>query len=250
MRSITLMGVLVTGALAVAGPASAQGSAPLETGYTHVNIGGQSGSHDLTQAGSFPLYDETGLFTSKMTVGGSAIFDIGGGYRVWDKLYAGVSFTHASDTSNGDVTGSIPHPFYYDQFRAVTGQATGLKHSDTAIHLQAVYRQPITTKFDVAISFGPSIFMVDQDLVKGLTVAEQGDPTTGVVLTGIEKEKVSDTTVGINIGADGTYMFNPRLGAGGFLRWAGASAELEGSAGTVKLDVGGFQIGAGLRLRF
>ena len=92
--------------------------------------------------------------------------------------------------------------------------------------------------------------MVDQDLVKGLTVAEQGSPTTGVVLTGIEKEKVSDTTVGFNIGADGTYMFTPRLGAGAFLRYTGGSAELKGSAGTVKLDVGGVQIGAGLRLRF
>ena len=89
----------VTGALAVAGPASAQGPAPLETGYAHVNIGGQSGSHDLTQEGSFPLYDETGLFTSKASVGGSPIFDIGGGYRVWDRWYGGVSFTHASDTS-------------------------------------------------------------------------------------------------------------------------------------------------------
>jgi len=251
MRSITVLGVLVGSALLVGpGSAAAQGSAPFETAYAHINFGGQSGSHDLTQQGSFDQYAETALFTSTTSVGGSPIFDIGGGYRVWDKVYAGISITHAADKSDANVTGSIPHPKFFDQFRAVTGQATGLEHSDTGIHLQVVYRQPVTTKFDVAISLGPSIFTVSQELVQGITVAEQGDPTTGVVMTGVSKEKVNDTTVGFNIGVDGTYLFTERLGAGAFLRWAGASAELEGSAGTVKLDVGGVQIGAGLRVRF
>jgi hypothetical protein len=252
MRSITVLGVLVGGALLIGtGSAAAQGSGPFETAYAHINVGGQSGSHDLTQQGSFPQYDEAALFTSTTSVGGSPIFDIGGGYRVWgERLYAGISITHAADKSNANVTGSIPHPKFFDQFRAVTGQAMGLEHSDTGFHLQAVYRVPVTTKFDVAISVGPSIFNVSQEVVQGLTIAEQGDPTTGVVLTGVTKEKVKDTTVGFNIGVDGTYLFTERLGAGAFLRWAGASAEIEGSAGTVKLDVGGVQIGAGLRLRF
>jgi len=251
MRSIRLMGVLVAGALiASAGRASAQGPAPLDTGYVHLNVGSQVGSHDLTQSGSFPIYDENGIFTSKVTVGGSGIFDLGGGYRVYRKLYAGISFTRASDTSNGEVAGSVPHPLYYDQFRAVNGTATGLKHTETAVHLQAVWRQPVTTKFDIALSLGPTFFSVNQDLVSGLTIAEQGSPTTGVVLTSVEKEKVSANSVGFNIGADGTYMVNQRFGVGGFLRYTGGSVDLEGSAGTVNLDVGGVQIGAGVRLRF
>src|SRR5215213_6222049 len=106
MRSITLSGVLVVGAL-VAGtaPASAQGPAPFESGYAHVNFGGQGSSHDLTQSGAFPLYDEDALLTSKTDVGGGGVFDIGGGYRVWDKVYAGLSYSYTSDSSNADVTG-------------------------------------------------------------------------------------------------------------------------------------------------
>lgn len=251
MRSITLMGVLVAGALVSgAGRVSAQTPAPLETGYAHVNVGGQAGSHDLTQQGSFDLYDESALFSNKLTVGGGGLFDIGGGYRVWHKLYAGLSYSYTSDSSNGEVTGSIPHPFYTDQFRAVAGSVTGLKHSESALHLQAVWRQPVTTKFDVALALGPTIFFVNQDVVQSITVAEQGAPTTGVVLTGIEKEKVSGTGVGFTIGADGTYMVTERLGAGAFLRYAGGSVDLKAAAGTVNLDVGGLQVGAGLRLRF
>lgn len=251
MRSITLTGVLVAGALvASAGPVLAQGQAPLEHGYVNVNFGAQGGSHDLTQSGAFPIYDEDALLTAKTDVGGGPLFDIGGGYRVYQKLYAGVAFNWTSDKSNADVSGSVPHPFYYDQFRAVSGTATGLQHSESAIHIQGVWRQPITTKFDVALSFGPTIFMVKQDLVSGLTLAEQGSPTTGVVLTSIQTEEVSETAVGFNLGADGTYMFTDRLGAGGFLRYTGGSVDLKGTAGTVKLDLGGIQIGAGLRLRF
>ncbi len=248
LRSFTLSGVLVVGGL-VAGtaPASAQGPAPFESGYAHVNFGGQGSSHDLTQSGAFPLYDEDALLTSKTDVGGGGVFDIGGGYRVWDKVYAGLSYSYTSDSSNADVTGSIPDPLHFDQFRPVTGSANGLKHTESALHLQAVWRQPVTTKFDVALSIGPTIFFASQDLVKGLTIAEQG---TGVVLTGVDVESVNDTTVGFNIGADGTYMFTTRFGAGAFLRYTGGEASLKGTAGTVKLDLGGAQIGAGLRLRF
>jgi hypothetical protein len=251
MRSIRLMGVLVVGACALAtGQAAAQAAAPADRGYVNVNVGTQAGSHDLGQQGSFDQYDETGTFTSKVTIGGSPIFDIGGGVRVFGRLFAGVSFTRASDTSNADVTGSVPHPFYYDQFRSVTGQASGLKHAETAIHVQAVYRLPITTKFDVALSAGPTFFSVEQDVVKAITIAEQGSPTTGVVMTGAEKEKIKENAVGFNVGLDGTFMFSHSLGAGAFLRYTGGSVDLDATAGKSKLDVGGLQIGAGLRLRF
>jgi hypothetical protein len=251
MRSIRLMGVLVAGALlTVAGQASAQGQAPLERGFMHVNFGAQGGSHDLVQSGAFPVYDEEALLTGKTDVGGGPVFDVGGGYRLFGKLYGGLSYSWMGDKSNADITGSVPHPFYYDQFRAVTGTATGLEHTESALHIQGIWRQPITTKFDVALSFGPTIFWVSQDLVSGLTLAEQGTPTTGVVLTGVQTEQASETAVGFNIGADGTYMFSRRLGAGAFLRYTGGSVDLDSAGGSVKLDLGGVQIGAGLRLRF
>jgi hypothetical protein len=169
---------------------------------------------------------------------------------VWHKVYAALSYTHVGDSANGDVTGSIPHPVYTDIFRAATGTANGLKHSENALHLQAVWRQPVTTTIDVGVSIGPTIFFVNQDLVKSITVAEQGAPYTNVVISGIETEKVSETSVGFNVGVDGTYTITQRYAAGAFLRYAGGSVDLKGSAGTVKQDVGGLQLGAGLRVRF
>jgi hypothetical protein len=57
------------------------------------------------------------------------------------------------------------------------------------------------------------------------------------------------------VGADVSYYFTERFGAGGFLRWAGGSTDIEVLDASnlrqeVKTDVGGFQAGFGARVRF
>jgi len=49
-------------------------------------------------------------------------------------------------------------------------------------------------------------------------------------------------------GLDVTYLVTPRYGAGVLLRYTRGSIDIEGA--TDSLAVGGFQIGAGLRVRF
>jgi len=251
MTSTRLTGPLTFGALILAASvASAQGRAPLETGYGHVNLGLQGSTHDLEQDSGFTIYDETATIQTRGNGGGGVLFDIGGGYRVWQRLYAGLSFTSGSNTEDASVTANVPHPFVFDQFRTVTGTAPGLKHSEDALHLQAMWRIPITTKFDVSVGGGPTFFWVNQDLVSGITVAEIGNPTTGVNLTGVSVERAKDNTVGYNLQADGTYLLTERFGVGGFLRFTGGSVSLEAGGNRLDLDVGGFQIGIGGRVRF
>jgi hypothetical protein len=251
MTSTRLSGLLTFGALILAASlASAQGPAPLETGYAHVNLGIQGSTHDLEQDSGFTIYDETATIQTRGNGGGGVLFDIGGGYRVWHRLYAAASFTTGSNTEDASVTANVPHPFVFDEFRTVTGTAPGLKHSEQALHLQAMWRFPITTKFDVSVGAGPTFFWVNQDLVSGITVAEIGNPTTGVNLTGVSVERAKDNTVGYNLQADGTYLLTERFGVGGFLRFTGGSVSLETGGNRVDLDVGGFQIGVGGRVRF
>ena len=45
-------------------------------------------------------------------------------------------------------------------------------------------------------------------------------------------------------------MVARHLGGGIFVRWAGGSVEVPASGGEQSLDVGGFQVGIGLRARF
>src|SRR5512132_2471949 len=107
--------------------AAAQTMQWTDKGYASVNVGAQAGSHDLSESGSFPLYEETATFSSTNKVKGGFIFDIGGAYRVWGKnLLAGVSISHVASKSDGSLTGSIPDNVFTDRPRAVTKTFTGL----------------------------------------------------------------------------------------------------------------------------
>ncbi|HZA35698.1 MAG TPA: hypothetical protein VE505_12260, partial [Vicinamibacterales bacterium] len=219
MSSTRLTSLMTVGAWIFVAPfASAQGPAPLERGYGHVNLGLQATSHDLEQDTPFVIYDEPGRIQANGSGGGGVLFDIGGGYRVWQRVYAGLSFTSGSNTEDAALSATVPHPFFFDEFRTVTGTTPALKHSEQALHLQAMWRIPVTTRFDVLLGGGPTFFWVDQDLVSGITVTEIGNPTTGVNLSGVTVERASESTVGYNLGADGTYLLTQRFGVGGFLR--------------------------------
>jgi outer membrane protein with beta-barrel domain len=240
---ITTAGIL---ALCVCGApqlASAQTMQWTDKGYVSVNGGVQVGSHDLSESGSFPLYDETATFASTNKVKGGALFDIGGAYRVWGKnLLAGVAISHVGSKSDGSVTGSIPDPVFFDRARNVTKAFSGLKHSETAVHLDAIWVMPVANKIDVALFLGPTIFSVKQDTIPSLTITEPGPTVTTTVAS------ASKTAVGFNAGVDAQYMLRKRYGVGVVARYAGGSVSLPGAS--KKLTVGGFQIGVGGRYRF
>ena len=228
-------------------PAAAQ-PGPFDRGYFHINFGGQVGSSDLDQPGSFPLYDETALFDVRGDVGGGALFDIGGGYRVWRRLYAGVSYSRSSDSSDATLSGTAPHPLFFDMPRPISGTVSGLDHTEHAVHLQAVWRQPINTfntPIDLALFVGPTFFSVNQDAVSAFTVTE---PTPDVA--GVTTASVSDSAVGFHIGADVAYPVTRRIGIGLLLRYAGGSVDLPVANQETSLDVGGLHIGAGVRVGF
>jgi hypothetical protein len=255
LLSALAAGVVAGSALLLAGAtdAAAQGPAPEDNVFAQINFGAQGGSHTLKQQGTFDIYDDQATFSSAAKVGGGGLFDIGGGVRVWgSNLYAGVSYTHFSDSSDAVVAGSIPHPLRFDlPFRNVSGTAPGLDHSENQIHIDAIWKQPITTQFDVSVFLGPTIFNVKQDVVSGINVNEVGPPYTDVTLSSIATERVSKSSGGFNIGVDGTYMFTPRFGAGALIRFVTGSVDMpNGSSGTTKLSLGGVQFAVGGRVRF
>jgi hypothetical protein len=223
--------------------AAAQTMQFTDKGYVSVNGGVQAGSHDLSESGSFPLYDETATFSSTNKVKGGGLLDIGGAYRVWGKnLLVGAAFTHTSSKSDGSLTGSIPDPVITDRPRTVTKIFEDLKHAENALHLDAVWMMPVANKLDIGISAGPTIFFVSQETIPSLTITEPGPTVTTTVV------KSSKTTVGFNAGLDVQYMVAKKWGVGGLMRYSVGSVSLPGAS--EKLTVGGFQVGGGVRLRF
>lgn len=227
--------------------ASAQTMQWTDKGYVSVNGGAQAGSHNLDSSSSFPLYDETATVSTSQKVKSGGFFDIGGAYRVWGKnLLAGLTFSHTSSDSNVSLEAHIPDPVVFDKLRTVTSSQSGAKHSENTVHLDAIWMIPVANKIDVGVFGGPSIFAVKQDTVGTLTVSEPGPSVTAPL------GSASKTTVGVNFGADVQYLIGKvagrSWGVGATARYSVGSASLPGAS--KKLTVGGFQIGAGARLRF
>jgi hypothetical protein len=214
-----------------------------DKGFANISGGFQSGSHTLATATTFDLYDEKATVATTQKIKGGGLFDVSAGYKVWQNLALGVGYSWSGSKGDASIAASIPDPVFFDKPRAVAATAAGLKHTESVVHLMAVWMVPVTDKVDVGVSAGPSIFSVKQDLPSTLTVIEPG-PTVGAVAV----SNASKTTAGLNLGVDVAYMLNKRFGVGGLARYTWGSVTLAGASD--KLTVGGLQIGGGVRMRF
>ena len=235
--------VLVLGLSVAATSASAQTMQWTDKGYISINGGVQAGSDTLDTNTSFTLYDETATISSTQKIKGGGFFDIGAAYRVWgNNLLAGVSFTRTSSDNGVALTASIPDPVFFDRPRTVSSTVSNAKHTENAVHINAIWMMPVANKLDVGIFAGPTIFSIKQQTVGTLTVTEPG-PTVSAPLGEVKK-----TSAGFNVGVDVQYMIAKRWGVGGLARFTWGSATIDGA--TEKLKLGGFQIGGGGRVRF
>lgn len=214
-----------------------------DRGFANVTGGAQAGSHTLATSSTFDIYEEKGSVDTSQTVKGGGFFDISAGYKVWRNLAVGLGYSFTSSSGAATIKAKVPDPVFFDKPRDASGAASGLKHTENVVHILAVWMVPVTDKIDVGVSAGPSVFTVRQDLVSALSVKEPGPSISGTTVT-----RAAKTGVGVSVGADVTYMINKRFGVGGLARFTAGSVDLPGA--TKKLSVGGFQIGAGARLRF
>jgi hypothetical protein len=217
-------------------------------GFATIGFGIQGNSRDFTTRSEPIINDEPALITSAQNVGSGLLFEISGGYRVWRNLIVGLGYSHFGDSSASTVTAAIPHPLVSDTPRNASASVGDLGHSENGFHFTATWMIPVTDKIEVGVFGGPSVFSVGQDLVSDVGYTESAD-FTSVTLNDPVITEENVTAVGVNIGAEVTYLLRPRYGITGFMRYAGATADFDGVDGG-DLKVGGFHIGFGFRYRF
>ena len=257
MRHACALFCLLTIGLVGAPAADAQLPEWTGTAFANINFAGQGGDRSFSESLSAPIYDEVATYDVGHDIAGGGFFDVSGGVRVWSSLAAGLGVTRFSKRSGAAVTGQIPHPLFFDRPRSATFSRTDLEHTETGIHLQAVWVVPVRDRIGVSVFGGPSSFSVDQSIITSVTSAEIAAPFDVVNISGVATSTVSESAVGGHVGVDVTYLVTEQLGgstgqlgAGVFVRWAGASVDLPASGGVQPLDVGGAQYGIGLRVRF
>lgn len=235
-------------AVAVSSPARAQ-SWP-ERVHVSVNGAFQAATNDFDDRFEFERNVETGSTEVDYRVQKGFIFDGGGGVRLWKNLAAGVAVSYYTRDEAAGTTSRFPHPFFFEQPREVTGDAAGVKRSETAVHVQAMYLVNPGGRLRLVLSGGPSYFSVEQDLVTEVTVTETF-PFDTATFASAQKTREKGSAPAFNVGADVMWMFGRRVGAGGVIRFSRASIDLDAPGGrTTSVDAGGVYAGGGIRLLF
>lgn len=254
MRRLVLT-FLVTGLIAGASTdAAAQTRAWDDRVYLNVGFGVESGTSALADSKSFVIYDESGTVASSSSFTSGSLFDVGLGFRIWRNFSAGVAYHQEQNTAEIALTGTAPHPVFFNQPRNFTLTAGGDQfRKEKAVHLQLGWMLPFGEKLDVLVFGGPSWFRLEQPVVSDIRISETTSPFLQITPTAtVEIRK--NSPVGFNAGLDASYMVwsndSVRIGAGFFARYARAKSTVLLLSTEQPTDVGGMQIGFGGRLRF
>ncbi len=251
MRKFAVL--MVFGLLVVGSREAAAQGAPSDRVYLNIGFGVESGSTDASDTKQYTLYDEIATTNTSMTWTSGSFFGGGADFRVFKNLTVGVSYHQETNSTDSAITGTVPHPIFFNRSRNLTATAGGLFRRENATHLSVGWIVPISAKLDVLVSGGPSFFRLQQDVVTDVIIAERGGAFTEIVVApSVSTQKRS--AKGYNVGADVTYMLwqndSVRLGAGGFFRYAQAKTNVRLLVSDFDTTVGGLQFGFGARIRF
>jgi len=241
MKKTTTLALVVAGALALALPrgAEAQSKAAIPEKYFSFTAGSQPQSRTFDAAATSTVFAEDAVFSTEQKVGSGPFFDFAAGFRVSDSLHLGAAVSSFSAKGDATGTGAVPDPLFFDRPTNFAVEGTDLARNELGIHLQAAWFLPLSEKFDLAIAAGPSIYRASQEFAAGST--EEGSE---VVTFNVQDE--SGFGFGFNAGADFTYLFTPKYGLGVLARYTWGQVGLDAA----DITVGGFQVGAGLRIRW
>jgi hypothetical protein len=208
----------------------------------------QVNSNDFTDTATIRRNAENGRLETSYDVGGGLAFEASGSFLVWNNLALGVGLTLFSASTTTTIDAQVPHPFYFNQPRAVTGEADG-DRSETAVHIQAKWLVPVNDNVLVTIFGGPSFFKVEQDIVNDFEYSESF-PFDTATFTRAVADTQTESKIGFNVGGDFAYFFSRQVGVGVTAQYSAATVEMTVPSGTADVKAGGGQIGGGLRLRF
>jgi hypothetical protein len=199
---------------------------------------------------TFVANAEEGRFETNYTRKSGPMLDISGGVLVGPRIGVGAAVSHYSRSTPVTVEASVPHPFYFDRMRPITGDVGGLMRKELGVHLHARGVFPVNPTLTITLFGGPSYFDVSQDIVTSFAYAD-AFPFDEARFERAMTAKSSASAMGVNAGGDIAIFLTSRAGIGLSAQFSRATVEMPSANGsTTRVRVGGLSTGAGLRLRF
>jgi hypothetical protein len=197
----------------------------------------------------FDLFSESGQFESRYSDARAQGPEFGGLFRVIGPVGVGASVELFQNDRDSLYTASLPHPFFFDRFREISGAQSDLAHEETAVHVDATVSKtlgPLT----VDVVGGPTWFFTRTDVLVDL-LYDEVFPFDSVIPQGVQSRSYENRLLGFNVGASATYRLAGFFGVDLAVRYSRAQMRFLLDEGReLELRAGGLRLGAGLRFLF
>lgn len=251
LRTLALTLLVCAPAVAQQAPAVDAPSRPAkDRGFVALNGGIQTAAGTFSDTFTYQVNAEEATTVARYNSKAAPLVDIGAGVHLWKRTVGlAVAVSRASVSAGADTDSQIPHPFFDNRDRQVSGPAGELTRTETAAHVQLYYLKR-SGKWRTMLMAGPSYFNVEQDVVTSVSAVETF-PFDTATFRSAATTRGKGSAAGFNVGADVGRMFSRALGAGVMVRYSSGRVEFTVADGhTVSTDAGGVQAGAGIRLKF
>ena len=216
-----------------------------------ITINGIQGTDTLSFADTnqFELFKEPAQIESVYSDPRSGGYELGAQFRIVGPFAVGATVQRFENDREAAYTASLPHPFFFDRFRELSGAVSGLTQEETAVHLDAVITKtwgPLT----LDAFGGPSWFQTKTEVLVDV-LYEEVFPYDEVLFQGVEGRVLESRPIGFNVGASATFRIASIFGVDFAVRYSEAHSKLFVEEGReIELDAGGLSVGAGLRFFF
>jgi hypothetical protein len=231
-------------------PAFAQGQALPSRIFVAFDGTYQATSSEFRDGGTFAANVEQARFDTDYSVKRGPGLDVTAGAHLTRRLALAVSASRFARSTPATLSGSVPHPFFFDRPRGLAAELGQLRREELGVHLQARGILASGRRAELNVFGGPSIFRVRQDMVTGFGYRD-AYPYDDVTFQTAQTTQAAATRLGFNIGTDVTLFLTRQLGVGGTMQFARGSVDLPSAGGgEQRVTVGGLRAGGGLRIRF
>jgi hypothetical protein len=205
---------------------------------------------DFADSRSFQLFLEEARFDQRYRSPETQGVEVGAYWRIKGPVGIGASAELFRTDNDAAYSAVLPHPFYFERNRELSGQLSGLGHEEQAIHVNAVVSKTWAGRFTVDIFGGPSLFLTKTEVLVDVPYAEVY-PYDAVVPGNVETRVLEDRPLGYNVGAGITFRLAGPLGVDFGARYSQGQIQLAPSENsTIEFLAGGLRLGAGLRFLF
>jgi hypothetical protein len=228
--------------------------------WIDANIGvAVAGERDYTIVATRAVSGGPATFQADYHLPEGPSFDLGAGVLVAPHIGLGVTLAGTRHEDAAALSIEIPHPILADAPASATGETDReLGRSEGSLHIHGNYLSNLSDALQVRVYGGPSFFRLQQEAVQHIAYQQEFvpfEPVNAVEITSsaVQRIRHADATGwGFHVGLDVASYVAPALGVGVFGRYSRGTVDAPDplTRSNTELDVGGFQGGGGVRIRF